>query len=312
MKREVDRRRKIGRGDAFAKIENFFIQYDCCETFLSIGELAKTIDVSESSIVRYCQKKGYKGYKDFTLAMANTKGIRTGSGFGVDLPVDRIDDTSLLQFVKNVFLINCDVILKTLETLNLDEFDGVIKKIKAARSIFVIGYGNSAPIATDVCLRLSRLGFNVSSATDPYADALKINNLNEQDLLVAVSYSGSSSSLVRGIQLAKNGKVPCILITSTPDSVASGFCDNVLVAAQSNINDESISTRTAQLSLLDAIFANLIHSDSLASYEAHVKRVDKYLLGMHLYLGGFYEKDSFVDYSGNDKLSNGNFRQWRG
>jgi len=273
---------KNKKGDAYSRITEFFAQYNYYDSFISIKDLAQTIGVSESSIVRYCQKRGYKGYKEFSLDLANTKGIQVGSGFGVDIPLEDFSGSTLKQFVKNVFLINCEVILKTLDTLDLDQLQIVIEKIKTAKSILVIGYGNSSPIATDICLRLSRLSYRVSNGSDPYSDALKINNLGKDDLLIAVSYSGSSTSLVQGIQLAKNNKAPCVLITSTPDSVAAKYCDNVLVTAQSNAKDESISTRTAQLSLLDAIFAKLVYGDSISVYESHVKRVDEYLLGMHL------------------------------
>ena len=273
---------KTKKGDAYSKIAEFFAQYNYYDSFISIKEIAQIIGVSESSIVRYCQKKGYKGYKEFSLDLANTKGIQIGSGFGVDIPTENHTDSTLKQFVKNVFLINCEVILKTLDTLDLDELQIVIERIKTAKSILVIGYGNSSPIATDICLRLSRLSYKVSNGSDPYSDALKINNLDKDDLLIAVSYSGSSTSLIQGIQLAKNNKAQRVLITSTPESHAAKYCDNVLVTAQSNARDESISTRTAQLSLLDAIFAKLVYGNSLSVYESHVKRVDEYLLGMHL------------------------------
>lgn len=275
-------RLKTKKGDAYSKISDFFSKYDYSESFISIKDLAYTIGVSESSIVRYCQKKGYKGYKEFSLDLANTKGIQVGSGFGVDIPIKELGNYTVKQFVKNVFLINCEVILKTLDILDFDELEKVIERIKLARTILIIGYGNSAPIAADMCLRLNRLSLKVSNGTDPYSDALKINNLTSEDLLIAVSYSGSSTSLVRGIQLAKDSNAPCVLITSTQNSVAAKYCDNTLVTAQSNIQDESISTRTAQLSLLDALFAKLVHSDTKKLHETHIRRVEKYLLGMHL------------------------------
>ena len=273
---------KNKKGEAQARITKFFAQNDTYESFISINTLAKIIGVSESSIVRYCQKKGYPGYKEFSLDLANTKGIQIGSGLGVDIPQKNVECFTLKQFIKNVFLINCEVILKTLDIINLDEFEIVIDEIKKANSILVMGYGNSSPIAIDVCLRLSRLGYNASNGSDPYSDALKINNLKDGDLLIAVSYSGSSISLVQGIRLAKSNNAKCVLITSTPKSHAAEYCDNVLVTAQSNMRDESISTRTAQLSLLDAIFAKLVYRDDLSKYESNIKRVDKYLLGMHL------------------------------
>lgn len=272
----------IKKGDAYSKIAEFFAQYEYNDTFISIKDLANIIGVSESSIVRYCQKRGFKGYKEFSLSLANTKGIQLGSGFGVDIPHEGLTESTLKQFIKNVFMINCEVILKTLDTLNLDDLELVIQKIKTAEMILVIGYGNSAPIATDVCLRLSRLHYRVSNGSEPYADALKINNLDSNDLLIAVSYSGSSTSIVQGLQLAREKNASTVLITSTPNSVASRYSNHVLVTAQSNINDESISTRTAQLSLLDAIFAKLIYGEDLKLHKSHVKRVDEYLLGMHL------------------------------
>ncbi|MHC1566391.1 MAG: 6-phospho-3-hexuloisomerase [Candidatus Syntropharchaeia archaeon] len=111
-----------------------------------------------------------------------------------------------------------------LEELDREKIKEVIDTILDAEHIFLTGAGRSGLVAKAFAMRLMHLGLNVYVVGETTTPAVKKN-----DLVIAISGSGSTISTANMGKIAKDIGAKLITITSIPDSVLGKLSDIVLV-----------------------------------------------------------------------------------
>ena len=104
---------------------------------------------------------------------------------------------------------------------------------------------------------------------------MKVSTLNIKagDLAFGVSNSGQTTATTDALTLAKEMGADTACITSFPDSLITRICDCPIVISSDEIQYpiEAISSRIAQISVLDSIIISL----SARHYENAVERTKK-------------------------------------
>jgi 6-phospho-3-hexuloisomerase len=141
-----------------------------------------------------------------------------------------------MSYVKDVtgwILHGIDGVIQSIDDGDIEE---MIKTIIGVRNskILLIGSGRSGFVGRAFALRLMHLGFNVYVGGETITPALGSN-----DLVIAISGSGSTKTVVTQAEASKEIGATVIAITSHPDSPLAKCADKVVtVRGRSRIDGE--------------------------------------------------------------------------
>jgi 6-phospho 3-hexuloisomerase len=112
-----------------------------------------------------------------------------------------------------------------IQSIEQEEIEGIIKAILDARAnkILLLGTGRSGFVGRAFALRLMHLGFNVYVSGETITPAL-----TKQDLVIAISGSGTTTTVVAQASVADSIGAKVIAVTSHPESRLSTFADEVV------------------------------------------------------------------------------------
>jgi RpiR family transcriptional regulator, carbohydrate utilization regulator len=129
---------------------------------MSISELARDVEVGESTVMRFCRAIDYKGYQEFKLRLAQ------------DLvePVEYIHEKirftdNIAQLALKTFQTNRSAVENTQKSLDPEMVEVAANALTEARRIDIYGAGYSFFTSLDAKLKFTRLGL----LADAYGDA---------------------------------------------------------------------------------------------------------------------------------------------
>jgi len=113
---------------------------------------------------------------------------------------------------------------KTIEELDDKQIDNMVEIILKAEKIFLVGSGRSGMAVKAFAMRLSQLGLRVYVVGETITPAM-----SENDLLIAVSGSGETSSVCNAARITKSIGARVLAVTSYPDSTLGRVADDIVV-----------------------------------------------------------------------------------
>lgn len=188
----------------------------------NISELAKRSDVSDATVVRLCHHIGYTGYYQFRIALSRDLGRQQQIKKSFDIKKGTIHQ---------VFGEYAEIMIAIGKRVDEDIMWKCVELLKEADTVHIIAVGNASNLSQYMGFRLERVG--IRSTYDSLPEYL-INHINlskEDDILVAISKSGCSKSVIRGMELAKERGLKIIAITASAQSPVSALADHVLVSS---------------------------------------------------------------------------------
>ncbi|MDQ3160962.1 MAG: MurR/RpiR family transcriptional regulator, partial [Pseudomonadota bacterium] len=190
IRSERDRMSAIERRIANFVLDNAHLLRD-----YSSQQLADAVGISQSSVVKFCQKLGYKGYPDLKLSIteALVRNDNANSGPPAETGGEGRLDTSgsdlwlcKSQAEESTRLINPpEVLLATAEALG------------NARTVFIIGLGEDDIHARAFALRLALLGILTVHNFDPAHMTASLSAATSGDVLLMFSEHGMQPALCR-------------------------------------------------------------------------------------------------------------------
>lgn len=236
---------------------------------MSVSDFAENAGVVKSAIIRCCKTLGYEGYSEMKLSLAMELSKNKQLGF---VPyIDKND--SVESILEKVFSANVKTLHDTAEEIDIETLDKIVSSIEKANVIYIYGIGTSAVIASDFQYRLTQVGYTAICFTDVPSMKVSTLNIKKGDLAFGVSSSGRTTATIDALSLAKEMGAATACITSFPDSRITKICDLSIVISSDEIQYpiEAISSRIAQISVLDSIIISL----SARHYEDALERSKK-------------------------------------
>jgi RpiR family transcriptional regulator, carbohydrate utilization regulator len=145
--------------------------------------------------------------------------------------------------------------------------------IRAAKRVEIYGIGSAATIAEDAHYRMLRIGLNVKAVVDSHVQVISAALTGPDVVVLTVSHSGSTHETVTATRLAKEAGAKTICITNFGKSPIQQFCDVLLLtmARETQFRTEAMTSRLAQLAIIDVLIACL----ALADYDRSVRVIRK-------------------------------------
>lgn len=237
----------------------------------SIHTLADEAYASPSTIIRLCQKLGFKGYRELHKSLVYELALRQSTSDEKGKEISK--DDSLETILDKVTYKNIISLENTRKLIDLNTLQQCIDLLINAKTICLFGMGSSLLVAKDAYLKFLRINKPCNLCEDWHAQLLQSKNMTNEDIAIAISYSGMTEEVLRCVGVAKSNGSPVIAITRFEDNPLSRLADYTLSVAATEFifRSGAMSSRIAQLNIIDIMYTAFINKE----YELSLKQFEK-------------------------------------
>ena len=201
--------------------------------FFTLDELARQTDVSTTTVLRFCRRLDFDGFKQFQHA------VRTGLKYSPDLldkfhrtADNQLEDTLLAQTVQQG--IRC--IQQSFREMPFEMVDDAVKRIAGARRVYTFGMRESQALAAYAYSRLLTVRGDVFLYQDGYTGNVEaLLSSTDADVFVVFLFHRYTRQTLRILEVLKERNVQVILITSPPVEMVARLA-TVLLPCQVDAN----------------------------------------------------------------------------
>ncbi|MBD0672550.1 MurR/RpiR family transcriptional regulator [Streptomyces sp. CBMA156] len=219
---------------------------------LSVSDVATLAGTAPSSVVRACQRLGFRGYQELKIAAARQ------APAAAPAPADEGDPAArALTETLRAARAALDGLTATLSAADLRAAAGLLD---GAGRVVLLGAGLSGAVVLDLGYRLRALGLLVDAPADPITAQLAAAGLGPGTVCLAVSHTGATRSVVDAARLARGAGAEVLALTSYARSPLTETATLALVAGGQDLvfGLETTASRLAHLAAVDALAQTLL------------------------------------------------------
>ena len=167
------------------KIASFLLSNYDQAAFLNGADLARELEVSEATIVRFARTIGYESFPQLRRSLQHLFRIKTTPATRLQRKLADLK-TGEGHILTKVVEMELQYLSEVPRSISPADFDRAVKIILKGKRVFVFGIGPSRIVAELVFLRLTRFGFTTFCLNESGRDVLdKLLLLNKDDALLA-------------------------------------------------------------------------------------------------------------------------------
>ncbi|MBE4594413.1 XRE family transcriptional regulator [Vibrio navarrensis] len=226
---------------------------------LTSQELAEQAQVSQSSIVKFTQRLGFKGYSAFKLALTEEIG-RKQAMQATPLHSDILADDPLAVIAQKLIKAKTDAMFQTTNALSYEACHQAVLWLSEAKRVQIVGIGGSALTAKDLSYKLLKLGITTLAEQDSHVQIAVARTLSEQDVQIVISFSGERKEILVAAEAAKEQGAKVIALSSPKKNRLRQIADMTFdtIADETEHRSSAIASRSAQNVITDLLFISLV------------------------------------------------------
>lgn len=240
----------------FSKGQRLIAQYILAHydraAYMTASKLGATVEVSESTVVRFANELGFDGYPNLQRALQELARTHLTAAQRMEVADNLLDKNNILD---KVLLGDADKIRQTLDGIDREAFYRAVERIVSARNIYILGVRSSAALADFLVFNFRMMFDNVRAVEGTTGTEIfeQLLNIGPEDVLIAISFPRYSKRTVRAVQFARNAGADVVAIT---DSVSSPLAagSSQLLTARSDMAS-FVDSLVAPLSIINAMIA---------------------------------------------------------
>ena len=231
-------------------IANYILNFYDKAAFMTASKLGKTVNVSESTVVRFAAELGYDGYPAMQRALQEMIRNKLTTIQRIEVSEGRMGNHDVLPVVMHS---DMDKIRMTLEEIDQSSFDATVDAIASAKRIYILGVRSSAALANFIGFYFNLIFGNVTQVTSTSASEMfeQILHASEGDVVIGISFPRYSQRTAKAMRYAGSRGATVVAIT---DSQTSPLVDtaNYTLLAKSDMAS-FVDSLVAPLSLINAL-----------------------------------------------------------
>ena len=218
--------------------------------FMTASKLGKTVNVSESTVVRFAAELGYEGYPEMRKALQDMIRNCLTSVQRIEVARGLLENQDILTAVLSS---DIEQIRVTMEDTNRDDFQRAVDAIVNADHIYIFGLRSSAALASFMGFYFNLLFENVrvvneNSVSEVFEQILRINN---NDVFIGLSFPRYSKSIINAVNYAKHRGADVIALTDSQKSPIAADASQLLIAESDMAS--FVDSLVAPLSIINAM-----------------------------------------------------------
>lgn len=246
-------------------IAQYIIEHYDKAAFMTAAKIAERVDVSESTVVRFATALGYSGYPEMQKALQVLIKNKLTAVQRIGLQEDVVNDNIKLH--KKILKSEMNNLRYLFEHFDMEALDKATELILKANRVYVLGLRTSSTLSNYLGFYLDVILNNVKVLNNSGVNSLyeEIIRINENDVLIIISYPRYSRTTIDAAKFVKERKTKIVAITDTEESPAYALADVSLLAIS------NIVSFIDSLVVPMAIINNLIINISLREKEEIVE-----------------------------------------
>ena len=225
----------------------------------TVRTVAKEVFLAPSSVVRFVQKLGFKGFNDFKKQYLEE--IRYLSTHFQEIDSNRpfLQNDKNIVIANKVGLLYDETLQDTISLLNHDSLQEAINRIEKKESIAIVVSGAQKGIAYTFKEKMMKIGKKV-----------EVFDSNQKTLFILISYSGETSKCLFICNKLVERKLSFITITTYGTNSLSSQSDCCLYVSTREKLVDNLGTFSFNLSLLyllDVLYAGYFNTN----YDEHLE-----------------------------------------
>ena len=218
--------------------------------FMTASKLGKTVNVSESTVVRFAAELGYDGYPAMQKALQEMIRNKLTAVQRIEVSNDRIGNHEILPMVMHA---DAENIRMTLEEVDRRDFDHTVSAILSARKVYILGVRSAFALSSFLGFYFNMMFENVVVAHTNSSSELfeQILRIGEGDVIIGISFPRYSKRTVKAMQYAKDRGATVVGITDSGASPLAEIADHTLMAKSDMAS--FVDSLVAPLSLVNAL-----------------------------------------------------------
>ncbi len=251
------------RMDTFSKgqklIGGYILENYDKAAFMTAAKLGQTVQISESTVVRFAAELGYDGYPTMQKALQEMIRGKLTAVQRIEVSNDRMGDQDVLT---KVLQSDIEKLRMTLEEMSREEFSAVVDAIVRARRIYILGVRSAAALSDFLTFYFNLMFDNVRQVKTTLASEMfeQMLRVGPEDVVIGISFPRYSTRTVRAMEFARDQGATVVAVT---DSELSPLYEtaNLRLLAKSDMAS-FVDSLVAPLSIINALIVAVAREKS--------------------------------------------------
>ena len=245
IRQEMD---KFSKGQK--RIANFILDNYDKAAFMTAARLGNTVEVSESTVVRFASELGYNGYPEMQKALQEIIRSKLTSIQRMQVSQNQLEGPDILGYVMQR---DADSIRNAIDGVDREEFTRVVDTLVKAEHIYILGVRSSSFLAGYLNFYLHLLFKNVIFVQNTAAGEIyeQMIHIGPGDVLVGISFPRYSKMVIHAVEMAYERGAEVIAITDSQRSPLYPLATVALLVGCAALS--FVDSMAAPLSLLNAL-----------------------------------------------------------
>lgn len=236
-------------------IAEFIIEHYDKAAFMTASKIGETVDVSESTVVRFAGALGFSGFPELqkALQVLIKNKLTTVQRIGLDDDISK--DTE--KFHKRIIRNEINGMKYMMDNIDADALDRATELISAANKVYILGMRTSSTLANYLGFYLDVMLDNVKVLNNSGVNSLfeQIIRVKEDDVFICISFPRYSNSTVDVTKMIKEKKAKIIAITDTEASPFYNLADVVLLAKNNIVS--FVDSLVVPMCMINSLILNI-------------------------------------------------------
>lgn len=243
---------KLSKGQKL--IAGFILENYDKAAFMTAAALGESINVSESTVVRFANRLGYEGYRELQSDLQELikNKLTTIQRLNIAESKYPSNNTALEKIMER----DMDNIKKTINEIDQESFDKAVDLVLNAKKKYIVGLRSSSFLAGYLGFYLNFILDDVhvinSESNDIFERLLRIT---KDDVIVVITYPRYSKRIMEVLSFAKERNTPIITLTDSMISPAANVADITLIAISDMLS--FVDSLVAPMSLINSFIISI-------------------------------------------------------
>lgn len=252
----------LNRSDLFTKSEltviNYIKKYPNKVINMSINELALQTFSSNTSIIRICKKLGFKGFKEFKMALATSLESNKYINHDTDYSFPFKENDTTLNIINNISNLYKNTLDLINTELNINDLNEMVHLLNECQNVYIFASGDTNITAQRFVNKLVKIGkfYHLANRNGDYLSFSQFATKN--DCCFFLSYD-KNEIYYDAFRTALNNNAKTIVITANKKTILYKYAD-YHIAIPHQESDQKIATFYSQQAfdyILNIIFSLL-------------------------------------------------------
>ncbi|GCF94845.1 N-acetylmannosamine kinase [Enterococcus florum] len=249
---------------------------------LSARMIAQQIYTAPSTVVRFCQRLGFKGFNDFKKAYLDEQNYLNAHFKDIDPNAPFSSRDRYVTIASKLSALYHETAVDTLSLLNHDILQQVTQMLHQSDTIYICSAGDSLEAGRTFKNRMIKIGKQVIVEERTDNMFYQACYATTKACFIVISYSGETERILRTAKKLAERRIPTIAITSYGENTLSDLISCVIYISTREKLIDNLGNFSAMLSIsyiLDTVYACMFNEN----YQTNRENKQNFSLENELY-----------------------------